>query len=724
MFYLFFIGMPSLKAQLLVGVELYYSLLSSNGFENTYSIEVNYYYEPYTCDGSTTFDVGEFHSVQIRTLNPSDFYSLFVQLDTIIDVPLPVYPCLEIPNNICAKKVRYSNVIALPVIDSSYFVLLQSCCRVDSLINIIPNVQPRGISNFIEITATAQQEGNSMPLANDSIPLFFCLDAPFYYSFSYNDSEGDQLVYELCEPPSFDSGFVNSPFPLPPFLSPVYNLPGYHSLNPLGNDMLTLNSITGELYAYPTEVGSFLIGVCISEYRNGVLLSTMTKDFVLNIIECSPQVEINLIADSIELDGTYLYNLCDTNQIQINNLSQDPDYITDYYWLINNQIYTDWNPNIIFPASGSFDGQLILNPGQLCSDTAFLDFHVVEEMSVEFIAEYDTCIAGKVSFVSDVIYTNLADIQYLWNLGDGHWDTLSNLDYYYDSPGYYDVDLRVTDVRGCKSDVMKRILWNPAPETIVVAPDTYEGCAPLDVHFDNRSWPIDSTYSVVWDFGDGQSQHGINGTHNYSFPGIYSVGLSIVSPIGCHVDTVFSDWIDIVEKPLADFTYTLSNISTQTPLIVFKDQSLRTTFWEWHFSETDVAHYIQHPTYAIIDTGIYQISLMAFDEYWCSDTIVKQIKVNPVSSFYFPNAFSPNNDGLNDVFKTAGTFTALNSWYLSIWNRYGELLFESNNPNEGWNGLFQNYGSPIPQGVYIYKLNVIDHNDEKIKLKGFCTLIR
>jgi gliding motility-associated-like protein len=89
-----------------------------------------------------------------------------------------------------------------------------------------------------------------------------------------------------------------------------------------------------------------------------------------------------------------------------------------------------------------------------------------------------------------------------------------------------------------------------------------------------------------------------------------------------------------------------------------------------------------------------------------------------------PNAFTPNNDGKNDEFKGKGYLQAISNFNLSIWNRWGQMVFETDNPTEGWNGQFGNSGAMSPQGVYVYKANYTDPRGEKKKVEGHVTLLR
>jgi len=89
-----------------------------------------------------------------------------------------------------------------------------------------------------------------------------------------------------------------------------------------------------------------------------------------------------------------------------------------------------------------------------------------------------------------------------------------------------------------------------------------------------------------------------------------------------------------------------------------------------------------------------------------------------------PNAFTPNNDGENDDFKGKGYIQAISDYSMNIFNRWGQLVFESSDPNIGWNGLLNNTGQASPQGVYVYKVSYRDPRGERKVLEGHLTLLR
>jgi gliding motility-associated-like protein len=130
------------------------------------------------------------------------------------------------------------------------------------------------------------------------------------------------------------------------------------------------------------------------------------------------------------------------------------------------------------------------------------------------------------------------------------------------------------------------------------------------------------------------------------------------------------------------------------------------------------------PTFTFPDTGFYKVKLIAFHENGCTDTAYADIDVLPLTSFSYPSAFTPNNDGLNDDFRPFGAFEGISDFKMIIWSRWGEKIFETNDPNIGWTGEKNNEGLLLPQGVYVYTIDYLTSRGEAQQQKGHVTLIR
>jgi hypothetical protein len=211
-------------------------------------------------------------------------------------VPPPENPCLILPSNVCVQEAIYRFTISnLPVISGSYIISWQRCCRNNSITNIF-DPRTTGATMTVEITSEAQQVCNDGPTFRDFPPTVICINEPVAFDHSAVDSEGDQLVYEFCAPlegggtlgSNENPGDQNAcegitPDPiicLPPYTDVTFIGPNYSVINPLGgNPKVGINPITGMIDGIPQLIGQFVVGVCVKEYRNGLLLSILRRDF-------------------------------------------------------------------------------------------------------------------------------------------------------------------------------------------------------------------------------------------------------------------------------------------------------------------------------------------------------------------------------------------------------------------------------------------------------------
>ena len=198
----------------------------------------------------------------------------------------------------------------------------------------------------------------------------------------------------------------------------------------------------------------------------------------------------------------------------------------------------------------------------------------------------------------------------------------------------------------------------------------------------------------------------------------------ITSPIGCYKEAEFKDWIKVKSLPKADFDWTPKVINNLKPQVSFIDKSTPDVLgWRWVFSDKAYSNQ-RNPPFSYRDTGIQQVRLYVINVNGCKDSIVKTLYIEPEMTFHLPNAFSPNFDSVNDEFKGTGFLYGLKAFRLSIWNRWGEKVFETHDPNEGWNGSKNNVGKPAPEGVYLYEAEWTTPKNEVKNKRDFLTLYR
>jgi gliding motility-associated-like protein len=725
-----------LRGSHIVGGEITYKFLKRNGRNIDYRFTMKIYRDIYTQNVGAVLDNPA--RVAIFLKNAS---GVFRQFGITINVPiksrnpsidLPVFPCLTPPGNIGVEEGIYEWDATLLDTNTSYIISYQRCCR--NKPNNILNASTSGSTYFVEITPESQKFDNSSPTFNNFPPILLCAGEPLKFDHSAQDAEGDQLVYKLCNPSN--GGTTQDPSPNPPKAPPYADVsflrPEYSAEKPMGGDpVVVIDPNTGLIIGTPNIIGQFVVSVCVEEYRNGKLLGKIFRDFQFNVVSCKRTVVTKVLADTTSITGslkTYTIRGCENVVVNFQNNSFDRSEINNFYWEFsvngNTVRYSDWSPTVTFKDTGTYVGKLVLNPNTPCGDSAFVKAVIGGKLESDFSIQYDTCVAGPIGFNGTVASAfPLKDI--IWDFGDGLKDSgrLSTI-HRYELPGLKNVTLRLKDNVGCKRDTSLQFMWQPAPPILVVEPDNFIGCAPASVFFNNRSKPLDSTYSIKWDFGDGTFGKEISPRHIYEKSDTYSVKLFIVSPLGCKKDASFRNWIKVKNSPKADFDFNPKIVTNLKPTMSFEDKSSPdVSSWRWYLGTKGYSTR-QNPIFAFRDTGIQKVTFFVRNTEGCLDSMTKEINVEPRIVFYFPNAFTPNNDTKNDEFKGTGFLYGMKRYKLTIWSRWGDVVFQSENADDGWNGLKNNLGDQVPNGVYIYEVQYVTPQNETVLKRDFITLLR
>jgi len=744
------LAVPS-QALHIIGGEITYECLGwTDGDPSTNSRSYQFYMNIYRdCQGGgAAFDSSPFSNILgtvsiYREDSTEEFLNIVLDAPEIFQVDTdPDNPCIIIPSNVCVEQGVYTfPVIDLPVSDESYFIAYQRCCRNNSITNII-DPQNAGSTYFIELTPQAQQVCNNSPAFNNFPPSIICSGLPLEFDHSASDADGDQLVYEFCAPflgggnPQVTGanntallGVAPDPDARPPYDEVSFVAPFYSALDPLGTAAdINIDPNTGIITGTPQALGQFVVGVCVKEFRNGELLSVIRRDFQFNVTNCDPTVQTDLIGIPQVDDNNFAISRCGDPNISIINQSSQ-QFVEDFIWVFDfgdkDTTFNSWNLNFEFPGTGSYEGQLQLNPGSDCGDTAYVTIDILPPLTADFSYEYDTCTSGPVQFTdasfSEDVNTKVDN--WTWNFGNGDGSSNSTPLYEYNAPGNRLVELRVTDENGCQDSITKLITYFPVPALILVSPSAFEGCAPGEITFNNLSNPVNEDYDILWDFGDGNTSTEFSPAHTYTEEGTYSISLDITSPIGCQTDTLFEDLIFIDPSPVADFTYAPEVLDVFNRTVQFTDQSSGAGRWYYDFEGVSYSTN-PNPVFEFRDTGLQEVKLIVTHPSGCRDTTVKFLDVIPTVTFFMPNAFSPNDDSINDLFMGKGYLEGYKRFEMSIFNRWGERIFHTDSPTEGWNGNKFNSGRPVPAGVYYYLVQYTNPRGKEIELNGSATLVR
>ncbi len=440
--------------------------------------------------------------------------------------------------------------------------------------------------------------------------------------------------------------------------------------------------------------------------------------------QSTPDYNLTAAMNGSTQDGEHFhYQLCGTLSLDIINESTNPDNIDSYLWQFTTPGITPASAStadlsVALAAEGTYEGMLILNPGDDCnSDTAWLTIDAFPEVTVEIEYNYDPCAQAPVFFIPVNTAAEATISSWSWNFGDGATSEEALPSHQYATPGTYQVGLVITDIYGCSYTFEQSVNWLPEIAVSLPLPPHFEHCAPLQVDFTFLSTYLDSTYEVSWELGDGYTSEELDWSHEYTLPGTYDLYLSIVSPLGCTYEYEYPEWILVEEPPLADFAYAPQPVNKKE-LIQFEDLSERAVSWNWSFPDELIID--QHPEWTFKTADTYEVSLQVEDQYGCIDSMLQLIEVHPVLNVYVPNAFSPNDDGVNDTF-LAYSSCPLKDFKMKIFDRWGAQVFESDDIEEGWNGHQQN--ESYDPGVFVWMITC-ELDERELVLKGDVTLVK
>jgi gliding motility-associated-like protein len=351
-------------------------------------------------------------------------------------------------------------------------------------------------------------------------------------------------------------------------------------------------------------------------------------------------------------------------------------------------------------------------------------YYVTAPPSISFTLPAGQCFEGNsFNFYAQGAFTPSATFN--WNLGPNTYSiatndsVISNVNF--NAVGSQTISLQVDD-SGCLSNVFTSdVLVYPEPIADFTA-EVIEGCAPIAVNFINQS-SGDDNLLYSWNFGAGSPSNSETPKFLYEIPGIYDVSLNVSTVNGCTNSMDKKNYIRVYQVPEAGFAINKEKTTIVEPNILINSNTLINDSLEVTFTINpgDVIFNDDTVSYNLPDTGTYIITQFLRNGFGCADTAYKTIKVNTGYRVYIPNSFSPNNDGLNDVFTVYGE--DIRKFKITIFNRWGEQLYQSFDLKNGWDGTVKLTDRKVPLGVYLYVIETTDDLGFIHKQEGLVNVI-
>lgn len=634
-------------------------------------------------------------------------------------------PCVDIPTGICVEEAIYQQVVTLPASANGYTLSYQRCCRGPAVTNL-NGPENQGLTLTVRIPPASEAICNNSPRFNNYPPLLFCAGQELVFNHSATDPDGDVIVYELVQP--FQGGTDVAPAPDPasaPPYTPVMWAAGYSQTVPFGaGSPITLNPTTGLLTATPSVPGLYVVGVAAKEYRAGVLISTTVRDFLFKVMNCNVQMEAEIVAQT---DLSTFISYCQGLTIQFENDSYGG---TNYAWDfgvpgITSDVSSLFEPTYTFPGPGIYEVTLIVNPGWTCTDTSIQTFNVQELILANFTPPPPQCITdNSFDFIGAGMYP-ATGTSFLWEFGESTIPdsafTEDVSDVVFTDYGYIPITYTVYYNSICEIGYTDSVFVYAEPEIGFMIEDELR-CAPYTAEFVDTSFAHTQIY-YQWNFGDGSDLSPLqNPTHVYPNPGSYDVTLTIWTDAGC-IDTLTSfnpGLIEVFPSPVSAFTVSPEEATVFDPHFYFSDQSEDSDQHYYHFTDGAISseRFVWH---SYVESGYHYPFQVVINQYGCPDTSWQQIYVVPFTTVFVPNAFTPNGDGNNEVWRPVVYDTE--SYELWVFDRYGQQILNSTDEQAFWDGTMN--GKQAPIGVYTYLIKYIDHDSGlPNEITGHFTLLR
>lgn len=708
----------------IVGGEIYYDCLGGNNYKITLKVYRDCY------NGIPPLDDPAY--IFIFDAAGSFIDSLAMPLPgTTVLPPVINNPCFTPPTDVCVEEGIYTRIVNLLPRAGGYNLTYQRCCRNNTILNLI-NPGDVGSTYMAHIPDPGLAFCNSSPRFNNFPPIFLCSGVPLNFDHSATDPDGDSLYYEFCDPlTGLDPcccklGFgaalcsfsgcpgscpeVGSP---PPF-APVPWTSAYNSSYPMASmPVMAVNPVTGLMTGTPNMIGQWVVAVCVSEYRNGVLLDVNKRDFQFNVTNCP-----GLPVASVPLQSSFCFGF------QANFTQNSLNASTCYWDFGDPTTSADFSyanaPSWTYADSGTYTVTLIINQGTLCADTSSTTFNIQHLLEPTFNPGPGQCI-----YNNNFNFTALGDFEgggtFTWDFGSNATPQTANTqncnNVVFDTVGSFPVTLTVAE-NGCTETHTENVFVYPKP-IANYGLESPVACELQPVHFMDSSI-TDSPLTFQWSFGDGSGSVSANPYHAYASVGAYFTSVIITTTHGCKDTFALPAAVTVFPSPQAGFSVTPRDTSISYPFINMFDESSGASecFINWGDGtiqyDCNVGHDYTKP-------GTYTVMQVVVNPSGCYDTAYSEVIIRPEFLFWVPNAFTPNGNDVNDVFKPK--IIGVHDYTLWIFDRWGELIYETHNSDSGWNGYFN--GKLCSNDVYVYKIIFRDDvRNDPHQYIGRVTLVR
>ena len=405
----------------------------------------------------------------------------------------------------------------------------------------------------------------------------------------------------------------------------------------------------------------------------------------------------------------------------IDNSTVENGNIISFKWDFGDKSIEKFDSSVIHTYTNPGTYNIILNvfSDNGCSSYKLKEIEIFDLPTVKFNT-LNQCIDETINFYDASISTNGLIKNWKWTLNEAH-DSFydKNISYKFNNAGLHNIRLFVEDEKGCSNRYEEKIRIYELP-TVSFISDT-SICLAEELLLQDNSY---ANYQTVnrwqWDLGDGTILNSKDIKHIYQFSGNYDIKLKVTTSQNCINQISKKSYVSVKESPVVKFKSNKSITNELDPIIEFYNNTNGNNDYYWDFGNGQKSNEL-NPIIEFENSGNYNVILKAISATGCVDSSISTISVYPKMTIYIPNAFTPNNDGFNDYFEV--NVNSISFYEIHVYNRWGEKIFYSSNELNSWNGSDFN-GTVVPNGVYLYHINIIDQNGKDWVYNGEINLLR
>lgn len=378
-------------------------------------------------------------------------------------------------------------------------------------------------------------------------------------------------------------------------------------------------------------------------------------------------------------------------------------------------------------AAGSY--QVVVYHVAGCSDT--VNFVITEPpaLVITSVTPDQVVCPGDISPITVMGTGGSSPYTYTWFTNTGIAGVGATINVTTNQTTQYGVIL--TEACGSVPDTAFMTIFVPQPLVPVLTPDDPDGCFPHHVIFSNHTGGPGNVVTSTIDFGDGTPAITTNAldtcSHIYEFPGVYTVSITSISDSGCVYTNTFTNMISVYGNPIADFNIAPNPTTIfETNIMLNNNSSSDVVNYNWSIQGGTPATSSQEDVNVTLPEGVvgnYNVTLIVTNANGCVDSVTKIAVVLSDVILYAPNTFTPDGDEHNQTWFLYIDGIDIYHFELRIFNRWGEMIWESHDPKGSWDGTYQ--GLIVPQGSYTWVLETRELvSDKKHTFNGHINVIR